>query len=576
MPPEDVQLNLRTYQSTDKKPPILEIDLSMPNLCDHRDQTSDEQREKSVNSEIAAPPKASLYEQTNALTVRTARAASPIERLKNNPSLQEWVREGRALHEGKSKCQFCEKKLDEDWIEKLNGHFSADYENLLSEIEELTTELEKNKITSQLSGKGDFYTELQSKYDEAKSRLESQIKSFNANIDTLMEALNKKKDEMFAATSVEVLQDNARQLQIEVEQVNAVIKKHNEKTTNFETQKEEAKERLIEHWAREFAIEMKYSEALKEVEEQDAQAKAHEAERDRILNEIQGLQERLSDAVKGAERINKYLRSYFGTDEIRMIVAEDKKHFRVERSGHKAENLSEGEETAIAFSHFLAKLEENNNDLSQTIVFIDDPVSSLDCNHLFHTYSFIKHILADCKQLFISTHNFEFFNLIKEWFNKVKKTTGEKSFYLIEKTKNGEDVPFVCNLKALPEPLSKFRSEYVYLFSLMYKFNENPRTDYDYLYILPNLVRRYLEAYVGFRTLGRLSGNLSILIKDETQQERVYKLINAYSHNSSNPRLLHFPDFSECKDVVDIVLKAVEDKDKEHYDALVEACGTGN
>jgi hypothetical protein len=88
---------------------------------------------------------------------------------------------------------------------------------------------------------------------------------------------------------------------------------------------------------------------------------------------------------------------------------------------------------------------------------------------------------------------------------------------------------------------------------------------------LPNLVRRYLEAYIGFRALGGLSENLSILIEDKAQQERVNKLINAYSHNSSNHRLLHFLDFSECKDVVGIVLRAVEVKDKDHYDALVES-----
>jgi len=79
-----------------------------------------------------------------------------------------------------------------------------------------------------------------------------------------------------------------------------------------------------------------------------------------------------------------------------------------------------------------------------------------------------------------------------------------------------------------------------------------------------------LVLFLGVRS-GGLSGNLSILIEDEAQQERVYNLINAYSHNSSSPRLLHFPDFSECKDIVDIVLKAVEDKDKNHYDALVES-----
>jgi hypothetical protein len=39
---------------------------------------------------------------------------------------------------------------------------------------------------------------------------------------------------------------------------------------------------------------------------------------------------------------------------------------------------------------------------------------------------------------------------------------------------------------------------------------------------------------------------------------------------------LNFPDFSECKDVVEAILKAVKVKDKEHYNALVETCGSVN
>ena len=84
-----------------------------------------------------------------------------------------------------------------------------------------------------------------------------------------------------------------------------------------------------------------------------------------------------------------------------------------------------------------------------------------------------------------------------------------------------------------------------------------------------------MEAYVGFKVLGGLS-KLDILIEDETKREKVYKLINEYSHNNSSPRLLHFPDFSECGGVVNIVLNAVKDKDKNHYDALVKACGNGS
>ncbi len=217
-------------------------------------------------------------------------------------------------------------------------------------------------------------------------------------------------------------------------------------------------------------------------------------------------------------------------------------------------------------------MEDKNTTLNNTIIFIDDPVSSLDCNHLFHTYSLIKNELADCEQLFISTHNFEFFNLIKDWFKEDREYKRNSSFYLIEKLRNAKATN--CKLSELPELLRKFKSEYAYLFSLLYNFNKQQEQDYDRLYILPNIVRRYLEAFVGFKVLGGLSKNLSILIEGQPQQDKVNKFIQEYSHNQSSLRILNFPEFVECKDVVDTVLKAVKDNDKEHYDALVEACSS--
>lgn len=110
-------------------------------------------------------------------------------------------------------------------------------------------------------------------------------------------------------------------------------------------------------------------------------------------------------------------------------------------------------------------------------------------------------------------------------------------------------------------------------FSILYNFKQNPSNNYNYLYNLPNLVRRYLEAFLGFKipkAVG-LTKKLKELIDDEILAEKVLKFIHQYSHHSSLPRSLQFPDLEECTDVVDIVLKSVENKDKEHYDALIEA-----
>jgi hypothetical protein len=128
------------------------------------------------------------------------------------------------------------------------------------------------------------------------------------------------------------------------------------------------------------------------------------------------------------------------------------------RDGALACNLSEGEKTAIAFSYFLVKVKEVGFRKEEGIVVIDDPISSLDSNFVFHCFSLIKNNFSDAGQLFVLTHNFELFNLVKSWFCSKKKCNELCGFYMI---KNGvEDGVRYADLCPLESTLLKFRSEY--------------------------------------------------------------------------------------------------------------------
>lgn len=174
-----------------------------------------------------------------------------------------------------------------------------------------------------------------------------------------------------------------------------------------------------------------------------------------------------------------------------------------------------------------------------------------------------------CKaaQLFISTHNFEFLNLIKQWLEKVKKV--DKSFYLIErinKETNRESI-----IKELPIELLKFKSEYVYLFSVTYEFYNSPETDFRLLYNLPNIVRRFVESFCAFKHLSTVSidENLDLFIKDNIKRERVRKFVHYYSHSLSSKTIMEFTDATESREVIEIVLDSLKLSDREHYDSLI-------
>lgn len=116
------------------------------------------------------------------------------------------------------------------------------------------------------------------------------------------------------------------------------------------------------------------------------------------------------------------MRKFFGNDFLYLRSVEKEKtnqkeiFFEVLRDDKIAYNLSEGECNLLAFCYFIAKLEETETKDSNPIIWIDDPISSLDSNHIFFVYSLIKAKIVDngaFKQLFVSTHNLNFLKYLK-------------------------------------------------------------------------------------------------------------------------------------------------------------------
>lgn len=241
-------------------------------------------------------------------------------------------------------------------------------------------------------------------------------------------------------------------------------------------------------------------------------------------------------------------------------MSEDKR-FQIRRGEGIAKNLSEGEETAIAFAYFMTSVQDGLHPLADTIVVVDDPVSSLDANHIFNTYALIKTQLAGCHQLFILTHSFELYNLIRDWalenedIKKPQANWKKWRMFLVKRRDDGKAV-----VSEIPKELLKFKSEYHYLFSTLYHFDLAGAGDFDCLLSIPNIVRRFMEAFGGIMiplSMG-LRKKMERLFPDEVERERVWKFINYYSHNTTITRSLTIPDISECKAVVEACLRAVK------------------
>lgn len=543
---EEIQRLIIAYKSIDKKETIQEVTLKLPALAE--------------------------LIKSAANTLATTVKANVIERLKANSELNEWVKEGKELHQGKEICEFCGNKLPSNLLDDLSNHFSHDYETLINDIQNQIRVLSSSKITLSLPDEAKLYSEFQTDYSAKKTNIETEVALLNETIQSLIQYLEAKQLKAFDSLTLPTFTDNTSNIESVTTGVNQIFKQQSKKTEEFEAEKEKALSALLRHYASEFITNEKYSETLKDINDYGTTIQTATQEFKHIETTITSIEQQLSETVKGAEKINEYLGLYFGKDDLKVKVTNDNK-FQLLRTGIIAKNLSEGEKTAIAFAYFITKLEDKNTTLADAIVYIDDPVSSLDANHLFNTYSFIKTKLSSCSQLFISTHNFEFFNLIKDWFTGKGMKKDKRSFYMIERTTNSTiDQSAITKVTSL---ILDFKSEYCYLFSIIYKFRQSPSLDYYQLYNLPNILRRYMESLMSFEIPNGhgLESKLDILIPNNVSSERVRKFVHHYSHSSSVTRSLQFPDLKECTDIVNLVLGAVEIKYKEHYDALVDVMG---
>jgi wobble nucleotide-excising tRNase len=203
---------------------------------------------------------------------------------------------------------------------------------------------------------------------------------------------------------------------------------------------------------------------------------------------IQRLKELKMEAKKVGEYLAKLGITHFTVD---LQEGQEENNILIKYKGNdetkkRLQNtLSEGEKTALAFAYFMSKVTTEVTNNGQTIIVIDDPISSLDDNRIYNTAFLIHDEFKDFKQLFVFSHNMLFLKYINPFFNKKEKGT-----YLINKGK----------IEDLPASLENFQSPYFYMLESVVNFSSDAKPDYeDARKFLPNYIRRILETFFGFK-----------------------------------------------------------------------------
>jgi len=556
--------------------------------------------QESAKSEIApilirTPSYSDIVNKTTNLLGRTVTPSQSIKELLEDRSLQEWVRDGTLLHKKtRETCAFCGGTLDNSLWDRIDAHFSKESEELRANLESAINmvgaeiELFNNRIAVPESA---IYSQLREQIHKQQDEGNKTITEYRKELKRIKMELEARVQDIFKPATFEGLFKNEKDIVAIQTAINDSIKQNNLLTSEIDMQKLQARTSLRLDAVQAFLKTIRYDEGCAKIsklkkDEDEALESLQEKTKDLETkrSKIVLLKSELSDETKGAEQVNNYLRHYFGHNALNLAAQKDESgaKFILQRGKEKAHNLSEGECSLVAFCYFMAKLDEVGFDGKQSIIWIDDPISSLDNNHVFFIFSLIENVLAKDKnyeQLFISTHSLDFLKYLKRISHPHQKNENGKrvrltSFFIIENDNR-------CSiLRPMPKHLENYITEFNYLFSVIHKCANSTAQDkdnFDHYYNFGNNLRKFLEAFLFYKYPNslNLSEKMDLFFdKDHKSTTLVNRVVNEFSHleeifdRSTTPI-----DVPEMNTIAQYILDKIKENDEDQFCALLKSIG---
>ncbi|MBB3167087.1 AAA family ATPase [Simiduia aestuariiviva] len=518
--------------------------------------------------------------------LKTSVISQTIQRLVENGDIKSWVETGLDLHKhhDTNQCEYCGNTITEERTKQLEAHFNDDYKAFQTRLEGADDWLSGQYIQPTiLPATSDFYDEFKSGYGEARTALEKAITALNEEIAVWHTVLKEKiANPLETSLAVEVISESSvKAFNDAMTAIGRAVDKHNHKSGNFKEETDKAKKRLELHYATTEVKSFGYHEKKKEVVDRAAANGTLKTTINTRNTEIRKLEDSLSNEGVGADQFNESLHKFLGRSELTLRFNPVKKGYEILRNDTEQVdgNLSEGEKTAIAFVYFITKLKENDNKIEDTIVVVDDPISSFDSNHLFHAYSFMKVNCEKAKQLFVFTHNFTFFKLIRDWISRKNKHNNQNiaNFYVV---KANNKVPRTSTYTNAEPALTLYNSEYHYIFSRLNSLKNQQTLETDDHFLAANLSRKLLESFLSFK-FPKNRGNFANLFNtavsesrnsEDEGKEKIRKFINEYSHNDLIETNEDFVEnlIGEGVSVISDIFDWINELDEKHYQEMME------
>lgn len=511
-----------------------------------------------------------------------------------------WVRSGHDNLQDKCDglCPYCQQTLPSDFEDKLKESFDSEYENKIKELISF-------KNTYFNMGQS-YYTNL-SKLDTNEYFLDNQddLRKLKTIIQTLTDTIDDNvrriedkianPEEAMVLVSPDTIKEELKSL---IDAVNKTIVANNKVIDDRKTAADKCKADLRKHIAFALAADIatyktKRDALITAINEKTSIKNKNVQTIENNKKKVTELKSKVTNVTACVENINRLLlNSGFTSFTIREKPHKPNYYEIVRSDGSVAINLSEGERNFLAFLYFHQQVLGFNNEddeITQKIVVIDDPVSSMDSSALFVVSSLIRQMFTLCpghynkkesnieiSQIFVLTHNALFHHYVTAGYDDPRHYS---YFSFFEVKKKNEISSIVPSLIERNGNIINKNPQKSYYTSLWDAYNEVDSSN-----ALITLMRQILNAYF-IQTCGKTEEEIQdelfvnqigkFVVGTDTSKLELLKLIVAFIDTPSGIfqddiySTSSGLDLTECKDVFKTIFEALGQE--QHYNQMMKS-----
>ncbi|KMJ45968.1 hypothetical protein AB204_06045 [Xenorhabdus khoisanae] len=494
-----------------------------------------------------------------------------VEKLGNS----DWVKSGLEYMKPYNPCPFCQQELSSSITEAINQLFDETYSQKISQIKGLYSSYKAlvEDIKSKLSAPVYTFEDYVITYGFVDKR-ELLLEKLSANLSQIDLKISNPSTVVTLTDTSDLVAD----INTAIAEIQRDIDLFNDRIRN--------KESHLDRIASEFwvilngrfsdlivASDEKVNDLHAEVKKLSDKIELLRSQKIDQRNIITENQKKITNIDSSINNINQQL-SELGIHSFKIVkAANDQQRYKIARPSGESVNvyntLSEGEKTLISFLYFLEYASGSINEsspvlLSNRIVVIDDPISSLSHNYVYDIAALIHHKVfsENFKQVFLLTHNLFFFHELLMLKNASNKCPAGYKLYRVTKSQFSQ----LYDLKR-----DELQNDYQMYWQIVKDSTSNP----SYAHMLPNAMRNILEHYFNFvHKKESLKKTLEQLGQTEADFKPLFRYINRESHSNSI-NLVDFERINAEKYIEKFKQIFVETGFEEHYNSMIGIENTG-